>query len=111
MSQAIIKNQKFMSYFNDLVSDDPAVRNLASENILQTINKEADSVSYRNYTLKRLLRGLSSPRESARLGFATTFTIFLHVYPFDDGASLLELVDENNQVSKAMISNHDFLYG
>ncbi len=90
------KNQQFLSWFWDLASDDTSRRITASEGILSHIenavanqkgmNDEGSMVIDLDYALKRLIRGLSSSRDSARHGFATCLSAML-----SSGAVKLEI--------------------
>lgn len=81
------KQEAFLSYFWDLADDSLEKRLASSEKLLlhvktaistQTTKNEAGTmVSDLDYTLKRLIRGLSSSRNSARQGFATCLTSLL----------------------------------
>jgi len=81
------KNQQFLSWFWDLASDDRERRLGAANGILAHVdnavkvqkgmNEDGSMVIDLDYALKRLVRGLSSSRDSARHGFATCLAALL----------------------------------
>ena len=81
------KNDKFLSWFWDLASDESELRLSAAEGILSHVelsivnqkglNDDGTMVIDLDYALKRLIRGLSSSRDSARHGFATCLSALL----------------------------------
>jgi len=81
------KNQQFLSWFWDLASDDRERRLGAANGILSHVdqavktqkgmNEEGSMVIDLDYALKRLVRGLSSSRDSARHGFASCLAALL----------------------------------
>jgi DNA polymerase phi len=59
--------------------DTSAVGNMERDSMLNALNSPDVA-----YSIRRLVRGLASPRESSRLGFAVTLTEVrarLHLYP------------------------------
>ena len=91
------KNQQFLAWFWDLASDDRDRRVGAADSILAHVehavtnqkgmNEEGNMVIDLDYALKRLIRGLSSSRDSARHGFATCLSALV-----SSGAVPLEVV-------------------
>ena len=101
-----------MNCFWDLASDDPTKRVDAGELILAHIRSIEDQGSAMRahggapellvdteYTLKRLVRGLASSRESARQGFAACLCELLLMLPGVDVDAILKLIDDNTRVS------------
>jgi len=70
------KDPTFLNCFWELASQDGSVRVAASER-LSTFLSDDEVAHERNYTTNRLVRGLASSREAARLGFATALTNLL----------------------------------
>lgn len=94
VTMSVIQDKDFMQIFWDLAVDDADVR-------LQAVKKFENAAldeSYKSYSLKRLVKGLSSPRDSARLGFATALTVFLETHK-PDVEEVLSLIDEHTRVS------------
>ena len=101
------RNQKFLSYFWDLASDEDKCRITASVNIISFLkeNEDADqSIADVEYAIKRLIKGLSSSRQSARQGFATCLCELLHTFAASDYSivsvsTLLDILDKETMVS------------
>lgn len=89
----VIQDKEFMQHFWDLAVDDADVRRAAAAKV--TANDIPSN--YKSYTLKRLVKGLTSPRDSARLGFATALTQFLVNHQVDP-QEVLTLLDEHTKV-------------
>jgi len=90
-SQAIT----FLDCFWSLAEDDPSVRARAGQDLLIhcfSTNGTTLNVKDASYTLRRLLDGLSSPRSSARQGFASCLTLFLQIAHFNKKNDALELI-------------------
>lgn len=69
-AKLVITLHKFQSEFTPAeVSDGEEITDSAQADTLDTLN--AQDVSY---SIRRLIRGLASPRESSRLGFAVALT-------------------------------------
>ena len=77
MNKNIEANRDFLNLFWDLASDDAEKRIPAGKKIVEyTLHPKEDQVGVdKSYTIKRLVKGLSSSRDSARLGFAGKFPI------------------------------------
>ena len=99
------KNSKFLSWFYELASNDRPRRLSANRDIiLHVIAAETEATGDlartrengmavdTNYTLKRLIRGLSSSRECARQGFATCLSDLMGIpaVPLDLALTLIE---------------------
>lgn len=91
----VIQDKEFMQHFWDLAVDDAEVRMAAAAKV--TANDIPSN--YKSYTLKRLVKGLTSPRDSARLGFATALTQFLVNHQVDP-QEVLTLIDEHTKVRR-----------
>lgn len=89
----VIQDKSFMQHFWDLAVDDAEIRTAAASKITATEIPE----NYKSYTLKRLIKGLTSPRDSARLGFATALTQFLSNHRTDP-QEVLTLLDDHTKV-------------
>jgi DNA polymerase phi len=76
-----------MDLYDELVSNDEAERAKAAEEL---VRKVMDGIRSGNtekaidlaYALNRLVKGLSSGRESARIGFSIALTEVYHLYSF-----------------------------
>ncbi len=101
------KNQQFLSWFWDLASDDRERRLAAANGILSHVenavkvqkgmNDEGNMVIDLDYALKRLVRGLSSSRDSARHGFATCLSALLSSGAISLNIAL-PIVDESTRI-------------
>lgn len=101
------KNQAFLAYFWDLAVDDQSKRLNASRGILEHVaisiktqkgmNEEGTMTIDLDYTVKRLVRGLSSSRDSARHGFATCLSKLLSTRCVD-AATVLAIMEESTKV-------------
>lgn len=103
---SIIKDQKFLQFFWDLAEDNQekrieSITELISyiKNLENDVNDPDKSVEqYKEYTLKRLFRGLVSPRACARQGFASCLTLFLKSFNTSTFSQLFKILDDNTQV-------------
>jgi hypothetical protein len=80
----IFRGKEGMELYNELASNEEATRIKAAEELLKKIldakkNGNAEKGVEVNYALTRLVKGLSSGRESARIGFSTALTEVLHL--------------------------------
>ncbi|XP_010520647.1 PREDICTED: DNA polymerase V [Tarenaya hassleriana] len=118
-----------LNYFRDLASADASVRKTAAESLLlrlQEIQKQyemlpdKDSVNgglmleaekndglddcapHLRYTIRRLIRGVSSSRECARQGFALGLTLPVGLIPNIKVESLMKLIVDSLAVSSSM---------
>ena len=93
-------NGAFLNLFWDLASDERDKRLSAAQQIIAHIktSEEEGSRVDTDYTLKRLVRGLGSSRESARQGFVTCLCELLIVVKAIDIPSTLALIDEHTKV-------------
>lgn len=93
---------KFMNWFWDLASDSQERRTLAAKLIIKHVMEAqkltSEVATDANYAVKRLVRGISSSRESARLGFSTCLCQLLTLLPIIDSNSVCTLLDESTQV-------------
>lgn len=99
-----------MNWFWDLASDDDSRRCIAASMIVKYVAETQKKVETANtmsvdgdYTLKRLVRGLSSSRDSARQGFSACLCQFLAVFPNVDITEVLNLLDETTKVYNAFL--------
>lgn len=102
------RQRDLLNQFWDLASDDASHRTLATVNILQylhTYSAEGRAIgndAQRNdvvYSLQRLVKGLSSSRDSARLGFGACLAELLSVkLPFASLSDCTKLIDQHTKV-------------
>ena len=112
------KGSAFLNCFWDLVSDDPSLRQVAARGILQYLENpqrtRANEEAAKDvaYTVKRLVRGLSSSRESARLGFATCLVEVLRM-PQVQPREVMGLIDESTRVTGSVkrADERDLVFG
>ncbi|ONH68120.1 DNA polymerase V [Cyberlindnera fabianii] len=87
-----------------LASDIEAERIKAAVGLINELN-EANAEDEWEYALKRLIKGLSSSRASARLGFSTCLTELINIRISNGSltvSKLLELINEHNKVTSSM---------
>lgn len=89
----VIQDKAFMQHFWDLAVDDANVRVAATAKVCAADVPQ----NYKSYTLKRLVKGLTSPRDSARLGFAAALTQFITTNNIDP-QEVLTLIDDHTKV-------------
>jgi hypothetical protein len=101
-------NGAFLNLFWDLASDERDKRLSAAQQIIAHIkaSEEQGTKVDMEYTLKRLVRGLGSSRDSARQGFVTCLCELLEVVKAIDIPSTLELIDEHTKVIDALCCLH-----
>lgn len=93
---AVVKDKEFMQCFWDLAADKAELR-VESGSKLLTFLADGRDATYATYTLQRLIRGLCSPRDSARLGFSVALTQYLSLYR-PEVATVLEMLDKDTKV-------------
>ena len=95
-------NGAFLTLFWDLASDERDKRLVAAQEIIAHIkSSEEQGIKVdTDYTLKRLVRGLGSSRESARQGFVTCLCELLEVVKTIDIPTTLTLIDEHTKVMR-----------
>lgn len=105
MSGSNEKSSKFMNWFWDLASDDDSRRCIAATMIVKYVieaqkkTDDSNSISVDgDYTLKRLVRGLSSSRDSARQGFSACLCQFLKVFTCVDTEKVMQQLDDTTKV-------------
>lgn len=93
-------NGAFLTLFWDLASDERDKRLVAAQEIIAHIktSEEQGIKVDTDYTLKRLVRGLGSSRESARQGFVTCLCELLEAVKTIDIPITLALIDEHTKV-------------
>lgn len=112
------KGSAFLNCFWDLVSDDNIKRIEAGDGIvtylksLDTTTPTVEAFKDITYALKRLVRGLSSSRESARLGFASCLVEVLKLNAVSI-REVLDLIDENTKISNGTkrADERDMVFG
>lgn len=106
----IIEDKVYMQYYWDLAAENISQRVKASYDLISYVkgieelrnekgneNKYQPLKDYLDYSLKRLIRGLGSPRDHARQGFAVTFSELIRAFHVD-ASTCIKLIDENLQV-------------
>ena len=118
MSALRTKGSAFLNCFWDLVSDDQLKRNEAAVGILtylhslddaQTTDERAKDIGY---ALKRLVRGLSSSRESARLGFASCLTEAVKLQSVTV-IEVIDLIEDSTKITGSAkgVDERDLMFG
>jgi hypothetical protein len=106
----IIEDKVYMQFYWDLASENDEQRLKAAYDLikhlenLNELNKTKGNEGqyqsqkeYLDYSLKRLIRGLGSPRDHARQGFIVAFNELIRVFKVDP-TTCIELMDTNLQV-------------
>jgi DNA polymerase phi len=105
-----------MNWFWDLASDDLSRRLYAGTMIIKHVqtttatatasasNNELTLSSDGEYALKRLIRGVSSSRDSARQGFSSCLCQFYQTFPFIESSKIISLIEESTKVSPPPLS-------
>jgi DNA polymerase phi len=103
------KGSKFMNWFWDLASDDGATRAHAALMILKFVQlaqsnhgKQDELCADLDYSVKRLTRGLSSSRQSARQGFAACLSAILTHFELVQTKEVIDLIEKTTQSNTAM---------
>jgi DNA polymerase phi len=111
------KGNAFLNCFWDLASNEAGSRITAAEGIISHLQfasggTEDQIAKDTAYALKRLVKGLSSSRESARLGFASCLVEVLCMERVSV-TETLELLDEATRVTGSMKGSdeRDVLFG
>lgn len=116
------KSSKFMDLFGDLASDSTVARNKAATIIVKYLIRAQGSVleaapndmcADLEYSLRRLVRGLSSNRLSARQGFASCLCEVLFVFNFVSYHQIMELIDDATKTTGSMkrAEERDVMFG
>lgn len=117
-------NSAFLSLFWDLANDDPVKRLSSASQIIEYIRKrealfainhshnDGEIAADTDYTLKRLIRGLGSSRDSARHGFATCLCELLSLQSIPIKYSITQ-IEELTKVKGSMkpIEQRDLVFG
>jgi len=93
------KNREFLNCFWDLAVDDAELRVKASSSLLSLLSESESITEDSDYTTKRLVRGLSSSRESARQGFSSCLTELMST----DHTSVQDIISAINESTKVFI--------
>ena len=115
-------NSKFINWFWDLSSDDNLRRSYAGTMIIKFIQEKEQEKEFevknevKNevkslkglssngvYTLERLIRGISSSRDSSRQGFSACLCQFLSTFSYLDIESVITLIDESTKVLLSLL--------
>ena len=92
---------QFLAAFWDLASDDFMRRGDALKKIIEHIKNlenTAKDATDRDYALKRLIRGLSSSRDSARKGFAVCLCALLRQCSDIETSVVIAMIEEGTKV-------------
>uniref|UniRef100_H2Z4T0 DUF2428 domain-containing protein n=1 Tax=Ciona savignyi TaxID=51511 RepID=H2Z4T0_CIOSA len=111
-------DSSYLHLFWELGNKNEETRNNVAEKLVQQIiakqneGDEDELCSDANYVLGRLVKGLSSNRKSARVGFATALTNLLLLLPSTafNSANLLQLMDEKLKVAGTSKSEDKEIY-
>ncbi|XP_065640104.1 myb-binding protein 1A-like protein isoform X1 [Hydra vulgaris] len=95
-----IDNKKLMDQFWSLVSLDEGVRIESIKNILEELNNTNNKKEI-EYTVQRLVKGLSSGRKAARQGYATALTHVLLCFDQINLAEVFEMMEKFNSVKSS----------
>jgi DNA polymerase phi len=102
------KDSAYLKFFWDLAVDDKETRVQACHDLMKYLAsiceskpEEKDTIGLMEYTMKRLVRGLASPRDSARQGFAACLCDFFRL-PHTSTASALSILDDNTKVGSIL---------
>ena len=107
------RSSEFLKCFWDLAADDITVRLQAVDRIVHHLEGNAHQDDF-DYSIKRLVKGLSSSRESARLGFSTCLTCMLIKYPkMISMETILTYSDEYTQITGSAkgMDERDMMFG
>ncbi|XP_078484015.1 myb-binding protein 1A-like protein [Ciona intestinalis] len=94
----------YLSLFWDLGNNNEEARNKVAQKLVQQIlskqNENEELCEDASYVLGRLVKGLSSNRKSARVGFATALTNLLLMIPSSvfDSNQLMQLMEEKLKI-------------
>ncbi|XP_076236733.1 MYB binding protein 1a [Calliopsis andreniformis] len=77
--------------------------------LLQHCTEQDDSKEF-NFAIKRLIRGLGASKTSSRMGFYTTLTVFLIMYPEMSIDELLSIMDSELRPANSSKSEHADVY-
>jgi len=99
---SIDMSSNFLNGFWDLASENVETRVSAIKKIVEHLqvvrNAHGASNADRDYAVKRLVRGLSSSRESARLGFSTCLCTLLKYDKAVKILDIMEIIDSSTKV-------------
>lgn len=101
----ILEDKDYLQFYWDLASEDHVLRLSAGQKLVQYLkehilakNDAKLTTEYKEYTLKRLVRGLASPRDFARQGFAMALCEVLNTFTYSM-EDVLQMLDDSTQVS------------
>ena len=106
------RSSEFLKSFWDLAADDFSSRLHAVDRIVHHLEGHTHQEDL-DYSIKRLVKGLSSSRESARLGFSTCLTCMLIKYPMISLETILSLSQEYTQITGSAkgMDERDMMFG
>ncbi|KAJ8402245.1 hypothetical protein AAFF_G00371100 [Aldrovandia affinis] len=110
-AKGILKqNREFLDFFWDIAKPEQEIRLKAIENLIQYL-KKSEKPDELNYSLKRLVDGLSHTREAARPGFSLALAQVLSVFEEIQLQTALGYIKEKHdlqKVKKKLIRNAAF---
>lgn len=112
-------NRNFLSNFWDLASDDFTRRSTAINLIMthiESVTKELkhnENCPDKDYAINRLVRGLTSSRESARQGFAVCLCELLRIFQDIDLQTIMNTIDETTKITGSFkgAEERDLIFG
>ncbi|KAL1273708.1 hypothetical protein QQF64_026522 [Cirrhinus molitorella] len=100
-AKGILKqNRQFLDYFWDIAKPQREIRLKAIEDLIEHLQK-SEKTDELNYSLKRLVEGLSHTREDARSGFSVALAQLLSVFKEISLKSTLDSIKETHKLSTA----------
>ena len=110
MSSPAAHSPEFLQYFWQLADLNATARSAAAGAIIDHV---AIHPQLQDYTVKRLIRGLSSSRDAARQGFSSTLTQLLMDCPGLDMTELLSLLEDITTVSNSQkgMEQRELMFG
>jgi hypothetical protein len=110
-SASTLPSSSFMNWFWDLASDDHTKRLYAGTMIIKHIVSSSTSSSAPEslssdgeYALKRLIRGVSSSRDSARQGFSSCLCQLYVAFPLIEMNKIISLIEDSTKVCLSSLS-------
>jgi hypothetical protein len=103
-SASTLPSSSFMNWFWDLASDDQTKRLYAGTMIIKHITSSTPASASESlstdgeYALKRLIRGISSSRDSARQGFSACLCQLYIAFPGIEMNKIISLIEESTKV-------------
>ncbi|XP_051535591.1 myb-binding protein 1A-like protein [Myxocyprinus asiaticus] len=96
----LIQNREFLDYFWDIAKPEREIRLKAVENLIEHLKKSEKSDELQ-YSLKRLLGGLSHTRDDARSGYSVALAQLLSIFEEISLKSTLDSIKEKHNLQSA----------